>query len=251
MARYIEKVNDALKSSSTQPVSIGAVTLSRDHKRVLIAASPMMTSRVETARNVARTGMTILLTGETGAGKDHLASFIHEWSERPGQFVSVNAATVPDSVAEALLFGVRKGAYTGADQDRAGLFEEAHQGTLYLNEVADTSMEFQAKLLEVLDGRPIRRLGESQTREVDYRLIAATNHDLKDRIAKGLFRADLYYRLHQICIELPPLRERREDIPLLTRQFLDELGYAGEDESAIDEFIRIVSSCTWPGNVRS
>lgn len=250
VAPYKGKVAAALEAGGADSTPLKPITRSQNQEKVLIAVSPRIVACVETARHVAPLDMTVLLTGETGVGKDHLAWFIHEWSARPGRFVSVNAAAVPDTVAETLLFGVRRGAFTGADQDRPGLFEEAHQGTLYLNEVADTSMEFQAKLLEVLDGRPLRRLGDSQTREVDFRLIAATNHDLKERIAKGLFRADLYYRLHQACIELPPLRDRRDDLGHLVRQFLSELGYANGHPGELGSFVRALVSYEWPGNVR-
>lgn len=247
VAPYIEKVNGALclavPTALAVPGSDGGWT-------TVIAVNPVMLTKLNLARNVARSAMAVMLTGETGVGKDIVARYIHEQSGRAGAFVTLNSAAFPSELIEAELFGVVKGAYTGA-VDRPGLFAQADGGTLYLNEIADSTPAFQAKLLEVLDTRQIRPVGGIAWRDVDVRVIAATNHDLAKRIKEGLFRMDLFQRLNQINIELPPLRDRREDIPALVEYFLTKLGKAENgNRRAAMRLGRLLGRQEWPGNVR-
>lgn len=219
----------------------------------IVAVNPRMKQLLEVARNVAPSEMSVLLTGPTGVGKDILARYIHDNSQRSGRFVSVNAAGIPDTMIESELFGYRRGAFTGADTDKCGLFEEAEGGTFYLNEIADATLSLQAKLLDVLENNVIRRLGETKERKVSFRLIAATNHDIGERIAEGKFRADLYYRLNEMLIVIPPLSERYDDIPELFSYFLRQYGVdvsGRQNQEAFTKLVDYFSTCNWPGNVR-
>ncbi len=178
---------------------------------------------------------------------------ITDSSGRTGPFVPVNAAAIPSSMIESELFGHTKGAFTGAGADRIGLFEQADDGTFYLNEIADSSPEFQAKLLQVLETRTVRRLGDNEERPVSFRLIAATNHDLQKAISEQNFRLDLFHRLNEIPIHLPPLAERREDIPALVHHFLTECGLDLANNGNGQDYERLaglLTSLPWPGNVR-
>ncbi len=217
----------------------------------IIAVNPQMKKLVEFAEHIAESEMTVLLTGATGTGKDIFAHYIHYHSGRPGEFVAVNAAAIPDTMIEAELFGSVKGAFTGST-DRPGLFEQAEKGTFYLDEIADASAEFQVKLLRVLESRVVRRLGENKTRKVDFRLIAASNHDLRQRMRDNLFRLDLYHRLNEICIDLRPLDQRKDDIPALVEHFLTFAGFDLSDGNAgdIERLGRVLARRRWPGNVR-
>jgi len=204
------------------------------------------------ARSVARSEMSVLLTGPTGTGKDLLAQYIHYHSGRSGKFVSVNSAAIPETMIEAELFGHRKGCFTGAEGDRIGLIEAADGGTFYLNEIADSSASFQIKLLDALERKVIRRLGENKERPVDFRLIAATNHNLEKCTKEGTFRIDLYHRICEVPIALPPLAERREDIPELVKHFLALSGMNcnESDDKALQDLIEVFSKREWPGNIR-
>jgi DNA-binding NtrC family response regulator len=246
---YLKKIDKALASGpTTSTKKSGGSTASPP---IVIAKSKVMTEIVTMAEHVAPSNMTVFLTGETGTGKDLLARYIHCHSDREGEFVSVNAAAIPGPMIESELFGHTAGAFTGADGDRVGLLQQADHGTFYLNEIADATMEFQTKLLEVLETREIRRLGENKNRPASFRLIAATNHDLKQRIAEGQFRLDLYHRLNQIPIELPSLSSRTDDIPALVAHFL---GHAGCDLSQSNGSMTSLAAqfcrCTLTGNVR-
>jgi DNA-binding NtrC family response regulator len=198
---------------------------------------------IELARKAAKSDATVLLLGESGTGKEVVARFIH----RSGPFVAVNAAALADTLLESELFGHEKGAFTGAGARRAGKFELAHGGTIFLDEIGDISPALQAKLLRVLEERAFERVGGTETITVDVRVIAATNQDLKKRVAEGKFREDLYYRLNVISITLPPLRERRPDIRPLAEHFLRQLKagarFAPETLEALERY-------DWPGNVR-
>jgi len=212
-----------------------------------------MNRLLATARRVARADSSLLVLGETGVGKEWLARAIHAESARSeGPFVAVNCAAVPETLLESELFGHEKGAFTGSVRARRGHFELAHGGTLFLDEVAEAPPHIQAKLLRVLQDRRIQRIGAERELEVDVRLVAATNRDPAAEIAAARLRPDLYYRLSVVVLRLPPLRERREDIPVLARSYLERfrrrLGREIEavDDAALDALLRY----DWPGNVR-
>jgi len=192
----------------------------------------------------------VLLTGPTGTGKDLLAEYIHYHSGAAGRLMTVNCAAMPEHLIESELFGYRKGAFTGAGSDKVGLVETAANGTLYLNEIAETTTAFQAKLLDVLERRIVRRLGETEDRPVGFRLLAATNQDVEQMVRENRFRADLFHRLNQIRIDLPPLADRPEDIPALVQYFLTVYGMATTEKGLLDRLIAVLSAHTWAGNVR-
>jgi len=207
---------------------------------------------------VAPTNSTILITGETGTGKEVVARAIHHNSpRRMNRFVALNCAAIPETLLEAELFGHVRGAFTGAVGNRQGRLEQAHKGTLLLDEVGNMSVALQTKLLRVLQEREFERIGDSHTTKVDVRIIAATNSDLARLVADGQFREDLFYRLNVIPVELPPLRERKEDIPLLVQHFLDKLrvegigaGQARVPLTVAQDAMRRLMAYAWPGNVR-
>jgi two-component system response regulator PilR (NtrC family) len=199
---------------------------------------------------VARSSSTILVTGETGTGKEVVARAIHHNSPRRGnRFVALNCSAIPETLLEAELFGHVRGAFTGAVGTRQGRFEQAHKGTLFLDEVGMMSVALQMKVLRALQEREFERVGDNQTIKVDVRVIAATNSDLVGMVAEGTFREDLYYRLNVIPIELPPLRERRDDIPILARYFLDKFAPGGAIHVS-QSAMRALMAYHWPGNVR-
>ena len=206
-----------------------------------------------TVERVAPMSSTVLITGETGTGKELIARIIHDNSPRCGHpFVAFNAAAIPEGLVEAELFGHVKGAFTGAVTSRAGRFESAHLGTLFIDEAASMSLSLQAKLLRALQEREIERIGDSPPVKVDIRLIAATNVDLRRMVRGGAFREDLFYRLNVVPIVVPPLRARREDIPPLARHFVakscrrNRLPLRALSQSAL----RLLMDSSWPGNVR-
>jgi DNA-binding NtrC family response regulator len=229
-----------------------SIQQARKDTEVYIAIHPHSKKTVELAENIAPSDLTVLITGPTGSGKDQLARYIHACSHRKGGLITVNCSAIPEGMIESELFGYGKGAFTGADRDRTGLFEEADGGTFYLNEIADATPQFQAKLLEVIERKTIRPLGRNETRPVDIRIIAATNCDLERFIREGRFRLDLYHRLNEISITLFPLGERKSDIPALTEHFLIRAGYSPEAETEryIERLGKILMLRPWPGNVR-
>jgi DNA-binding NtrC family response regulator len=199
---------------------------------------------------VASANSTILVTGETGTGKEVVARAIHHNSPRKAhRFVALNCAAIPESLLEAELFGHVRGAFTGAVGARQGRFEQAHKGTLFLDEVGTMSTALQMKLLRALQEREFERVGDNQTIKVDVRVIAATNSNLASMVAAGSFREDLFYRLNVIPITLPPLRDRREDIPVLARHFLDKFA-PGAQMQISQSGMRVLMAFAWPGNVR-
>jgi len=207
----------------------------------------------ETIKKVAPYDINILITGETGTGKEVTARVIHKYSNRKDKpFVAVNCAAIPSELLESELFGYKKGAFTGADKDKIGLIEEANGGTLFLDEIAEMPLPLQAKLLRFLEERKIRPLGTTKEIEVDVRIISATNKDLKQEIEKGNFREDLYYRLSTIHIHLPPLRQRKEDIPILISELLKDINkkYNKNITKINPDFIDYVKSLELKGNVR-
>ena len=200
---------------------------------------------------VATTNATVLITGESGTGKEVAAVTIRHASTRcDNPFVTVNCAALPENLLESELFGHEKGAFTGAINKKLGRFELAHKGTIFLDEIGDMPLSMQAKLLRVLQEKSFERVGGTETHKVDVRLIAATNRELTDAIRKGLFREDLYYRLNVIHIHLPPLRERKEDIPLLAEHFLNKLGHTYHVEKISPEAMEMICAYNWPGNIR-
>ncbi|MCO4770713.1 MAG: sigma-54-dependent Fis family transcriptional regulator [Deltaproteobacteria bacterium] len=219
----------------------------------VIAASPGMQAVLDVVRRVARSRSTVLITGESGTGKEVVARALHASSDRVGApFVAVNAKALADGVLESELFGHEKGAFTGANRARAGLFERADGGTLFLDEIGEIGADFQSKLLRVLQEREVQRVGGEKTRSVDVRLVAATNKDLEAEVQAGRFREDLYFRLAVIPVHIPPLRERREDIAPLARHFL--VRQSSEQRRSLTGFSPEVeawmASHAWPGNVR-
>jgi two-component system response regulator AtoC len=221
--------------------------------RPIVAASPAMIQVLELVERAAEYKATVLLQGESGTGKEVLARALHAQSPRRDEaFVAVNCAAIPEALLESELFGHAKGAFTGADRARRGLFAEADGGTLFLDEIGELPMALQAKLLRVLQEEEVRPVGESKARRVDVRVLAATARDLEVEVAAGRFREDLFYRLDVVRVKVPPLRERREDVPLLVDHFLGRtrqlLGKAVRsiDDDALDRLM----SYAWPGNVR-
>ena len=219
----------------------------------IIGESLALKSILDQLQTVAPTDSTILIQGETGTGKELIARAIHHLSARRERtLVKVNCAAIPTGLLESELFGHEKGAFTGAIAQRVGRFELAHRGTLFLDEVGDIPLELQPKLLRVLQEQEFERLGSARTTRVDVRLVAATNVDLMQRVAEGQFRSDLYYRLNVFPLTIPPLRERREDIPLLVRYFAQK--YARRMKKPIDSIpvksMAALSEYDWPGNIR-
>lgn len=219
----------------------------------LIGVSAQMYEAVEMAKAVAGSSLSLLLTGESGTGKEVFARAVHLKSGRPGQFVPINCSAIPRSLLESELFGYVEGAFTGAQKGgKPGLFEIAHQGTLFLDEIGDMPIGMQAKLLRVLEDGVVQRLGSHVPIETDVRIIAATNHSLRERIVNKTFRSDLFYRLNAVHIELPPLRQRKEDIEVLvyefTRRYCKRQGIAMIDYAP--EVMRHFANYTWEGNVR-
>jgi two-component system response regulator PilR (NtrC family) len=219
----------------------------------IVGGSPRMAKLFDLVRSVAGTASTILVQGESGTGKELVAKAVHALSpRRDAPFVSVNCAALPENLLESELFGHMKGAFTDAHQTKKGLFETAHRGTLMLDEVGETPLPMQVKLLRVLQERRVRRVGANEEVDVDVRVIAATNQSLEDMVRDRRFREDLYYRLNVIPILVPPLRDRSEDIPLLARHFLERFGREmGKPVTKIsEEAMGLLVRYSWPGNVR-
>jgi two-component system response regulator PilR (NtrC family) len=226
---------------------------SRNSLDNIIGCSPAINQLKETIRTVAATGSTILIQGESGTGKELVARAVHTCSQRDGQpFVSVNCGAFPETLLETELFGYVKGAFTGASQNKQGLFEVADGGTIFLDEIGEMSLSMQVKLLRALQERTIRPVGGTSEIPIDVRVIAATNRDLHQMVEEKTFREDLYYRISVIPIEVPPLRGRHEDIPLLANHFLKRYSpAAGKNILRIsDESITALLGYDWPGNVR-
>jgi DNA-binding NtrC family response regulator len=218
-------------------------------ERTMIGSSEGMNSVFDIVDRVAKTSSTVLLYGESGTGKELVARAIHGRSARSqSRFVSINCGALPETLLESELFGHVKGSFTGAIRDKRGLFVVAEGGTFFLDEVSETSPAIQVKLLRVLQEREVVPVGGTKPTKVDVRVIAATNADLDKLIREGKFRADLYYRLNVIPIRIPPLRERRDDVPLLIRHFLER--FTGGEKTVSDDAMEVLTSYDWPGNVR-
>ncbi len=203
------------------------------------------------AETVAPTESTVLITGESGSGKEVVARYIHALSGRAeGNFLSVNCGALPEGLLESELFGHVKGAFTGAIRDKIGLFEAANGGTLFLDEIGEMSPATQVRLLRALQEREVIPVGSTEVRKIDVRIMAATHSDLNEEIRRGAFRSDVYYRLNVIALHLPPLRDRRDDIPMLAQRFLDSLAEREGERTMGEDVLETLCAYDWPGNVR-
>lgn len=217
----------------------------------MIGNSAKMKNIIETIEQVAATRTTVLITGESGTGKELVAQAIHQCSGRTGKFVPVHCSALPDNLIESELFGHERGAFTGAVEMRKGRFELAEGGTIFLDEIGEIPLHIQVKLLRVLESRSFERIGGSETIVTDARVVAATNRDLKKMVEEGTFREDLFYRLDVVSLEIPPLRERKEDIPLLVKHYLDVFNKEnGKDIGITETAMASLCAYAWPGNIR-
>jgi two-component system response regulator AtoC len=224
-----------------------------DPRERIVGASPQMIKVFKLVGQVARTPTTVLITGETGTGKELISEAIHASSDRRnGPMIKINCAALPESLLESMLFGHEKGAFTGALNQHKGLFEVANRGTILLDEIGEMSLSLQAKLLRVLQDHQFERVGGTEPVKVDVRVLAATNRDLMTEVRERRFREDLYYRLVVIVAHVPPLRERKEDIPLLVSHFLEKHRYSPRSPAAriSQEAVEKLRNYDWPGNVR-
>jgi len=252
MAELLELVDTAVTSSRlmTEPVEFGSAATTRD---ALVGQSRTMQTIYKEVGRVATKPVTVLIRGETGTGKELIARALYQHSDRANEpFVAVNCTAIPETLLESELFGHERGAFTGADARRIGRFEQANHGTLFLDEIGDLSPGTQAKLLRVLQEKCFHSLGGKETVHVDVRVIAATHCDLERAIQEKQFRQDLFYRLSVVVITLPPLRERKEDIPDLVRYFLQKYGseLSSGQPAILPEAMHFLQSQSWPGNVR-
>ena len=244
----LKRVAKAVRDSRlmSEPVELGA-------EGSMIGNSRVMQSVYKEIGSIAPTPVTVLIQGETGTGKELVARALHQYSKCAKQpFIEVSCVAIPENLLESELFGHEKGAFTGADTRRIGRFEQANQGTIFLDEIGDMKLSTQAKLLRVLQEKSIQRLGGKETITINVRVIAATHRDLEQSIRDKLFRDDLYYRLHVAVIRLPPLRDRRDDIPQLVKYFLQRHGpdFGNHSPSIAPEAVAFLQQQDWPGNVR-
>ena len=258
----LEKPLDTDRILVTLRNAIGHLDLREENARLretvqrtgeIVGGSGAVRALVEQVRRVATTAARVLITGENGTGKELVARAVHAQSSRAqGPFIEVNCAAIPSELIESELFGHMKGSFTGAIQDRAGKFEQADGGTLFLDEIGDMSLAAQAKVLRVLQEGEVTRIGGAKVRKVDVRVLAATNKKLESEIAEGRFREDLYYRLNVVPITVPPLRDRRDDIPMLVHHFVQRIGKeSGLPAKALDpEAMDRLVALEWPGNIR-
>ena len=259
---FIEKPPHADKILLTVRNALEMARLSEENRRLRLKAAPVreiigasepIRRLREQLRIVAPTNASVLITGENGTGKELVARALHAFSRRAHKaFVEVNCAAIPEELNESELFGHEKGAFTGATNRRRGKFDLAHEGTLFLDEIGDMSLKTQAKILRILEEQRFERVGGSRPIQVDVRVVAATNKNLEEEIAKGSFREDLYHRINVIPLNVPPLRERRQDIPLLAAHFLKELTAENDvpPKTFSDRALERLAAMPWPGNVR-
>ena len=255
MGEFRAQVNRAAETSALRQQNevLEAELMEREGFEGIVGKSAGMAKVTRTARQVAASEIPVLILGESGTGKELVARAIHQHSRRrKRRLVTLNCAGLAETILEDELFGHVRGAYTGAQGERAGRFEHAHEGTLFLDEVGDMPRSMQAKLLRTLENGEVVRLGSNEPRRVDVRLVSATNRDLDAMVADGEFRQDLYFRIKGVTITIPPLRERREDIPLLTHVFLRQAGekYEKPDARLTGEAQQKLMAYGWPGNVR-
>jgi DNA-binding NtrC family response regulator len=218
----------------------------------MIGSTPGMVEIYKTVSQVAPTDATVIIEGESGTGKELVARMIHRFSNRAAHpFVAVDCTSIPAALIESELFGAMKGAFTGADRDRVGVFEAANRGTVFLDEIGDIDLGFQAKLLRFLQEREIRPVGASREKKVDVRVVVATNRDLQKMVEDEKFREDLWHRLNVVRLKMPALRERRNDVPLLTQYFLNKYnGRYNRNAKLTESGLKTMKDFTWPGNVR-
>jgi len=253
--RDVEELSEAVrkrleKQRYVEGVEPAAPAHISDHN--LIGKSPALVKVMKMVGRLASTNLPVLITGESGTGKEVVARAIHRRSQRsPKPFVAINCGALPAELIESELFGHTRGSFTGADRDRAGLFEEAGGGTVFLDEITETSPAFQVKLLRALQDGEVRRVGSNRPTRVDVRIIAASNRDPKTEAREGRFRQDLLYRLNAVNLHLSPLRERREDILPLARHFAERVRIKGEPRLRFSrEAVRLLEQYAWPGNIR-
>ena len=250
IGRAFEICTQSVMPSNVEPATLKSVQEDADQ---MIGNSPAMQAVAKEIGRVAAQDVTVLILGESGTGKELVARAIYHHSHRTaGPFIAINCAAIPESLLESELFGHEKGAFTGADHRRIGKFELCHGGTLLLDEVGDMAPSTQSKLLRILEERCFERVGGNESISVDVRILAATNQDLEQYIEQGRFRKDLYYRLRGVAIHLPPLRERREDIPQLATHFLVRCGHGLNIavQSIAPETLALLARHSWPGNIR-
>ena len=248
-----DRIADQLFDLQSQVTSLRENLTAEQSFGDLVGCSPKFLQVRELLAKAAESRVTVLLLGETGVGKDMFAKALHQGSPRREKaFVAVNCAAIPKDLIEAELFGVEKGAFTGADQSRPGRFERAHGGTLFLDEVGELSPQAQAALLRVLQEGEMERVGDTRTRKVDVRLVAATNENLEEAVQQGRFRADLLYRLNVYSVVVPPLRERIDDLSELVRHFIDKYStlHGKQVQGITDKAMSMLRAYQWPGNIR-
>lgn len=252
----VRDVSDIISLEKKNSLSKEVISLYKKqyfNSETFVCESPATMSVFNFAHKVASKDSTVLLTGETGVGKEVVAQYIHSNSERKNKnYIKINCGAIPANLLESELFGYVGGAFTGADPNgKHGMFEMADQGTLFLDEIGELQLDLQSALLRALQDGEITRVGSTQTQKVDVRIIAATNRDLKQMVADGTFREDLYYRLNVISIDIPPLRERQEDIPALAELFIEKLNKKYRTEKqATESFLLELMTMQWPGNIR-
>ena len=247
------------RAAETRQLRVENKALKKEIRRQSLAPSDRPTGQnrsfvdvLKLAETVAPTESTVLITGESGSGKEVLARYIHALSGRAeGTFLSVNCGALPEGLLESELFGHVKGAFTGAVKDTIGLFEAANGGTLFLDEIGEMSPATQVRLLRALQEREVIPVGSTEVRRIDVRIMAATNSDLSEEIRRGGFRSDLYYRLNVIALHLPPLRERKDDIPMLAHRFLGSLAEREGERTLGEDVLEALCAYDWPGNVRA
>ena len=252
LEKVLLTVNNALALSKLEQENL-ALRQEVQKKYEIVGSSPEIQQLKEQIKIVAPTNGWILITGENGTGKELVAQAVHRWSQRGNKpFVEVNCAAIPEELIESELFGHEKGSFTGALTKRRGKFDLANEGTIFLDEIADMSLKTQAKILRILQEQKFEQVGGSEVIFIDVRVIAATNRDLKEEIQKGRFREDLYYRLNVIPLVVPPLRERKGDIPILVEHFIGEFcrEYHKEPKKISPEALGLFTGYSWPGNVR-
>lgn len=246
----VESLCSELTEATTRPCAFNKRAKAEPEAALpLVGRSKTFIDMVKSVSRVAPTNLPVFLVGESGTGKEVAASVLHQRSNRPGPFVPVNCAALPAELIESELFGHVKGSFTGADRDRPGLWEQADGGTIFLDEITETSTAFQVKLLRTLQDGEVRRVGSNTSSRVDVRVIAASNRDVESEVNARRFRQDLFYRLNAISVRLPPLRERTEDIPLLVESFIKR--YSGKQRPRVStEALELLIRYSWPGNIR-